>query len=54
MAKATLNWGWLTGSEVLSILIKVRAWECPVGLWRSLEFYISIQRQTGEVWLPGS
>jgi hypothetical protein len=34
MAKATLirttfNWGWLTGSEVLSIIIKVGAWHLP-------------------------
>jgi hypothetical protein len=32
MAKATLvrttfNWGWLTGSEVQSIIIKVGAWQ---------------------------
>jgi hypothetical protein len=34
MTKATLirtafNWGWLTGSEVQSIIIKVGAWQCP-------------------------
>ena len=33
MTKATLirtsNWGWLTGSEVQSIITKVRAWQCP-------------------------
>jgi hypothetical protein len=23
------NWGWLTGSEVLSIIIKVGAWQHP-------------------------
>ena len=25
----TFNWGWLPGSEVQSIIIKVGAWECP-------------------------
>ena len=29
MTKATLNWGWLTGSEVQSIIIKAGSWECP-------------------------
>jgi hypothetical protein len=34
MAKATLvrtifNWGWFTGSEVLSIIIKAEAWHHP-------------------------
>jgi hypothetical protein len=34
MTKATLirtpfNWGWLTGSEVQSIIIKEGAWQCP-------------------------
>jgi hypothetical protein len=34
MAKATLirttfNWGWLTGSEVQSIIFKVGAWQHP-------------------------
>jgi hypothetical protein len=27
--KPTFNWGWLTGSEVQSIIIKVRAWQYP-------------------------
>jgi hypothetical protein len=27
--RATFNWGWLTGSEVQSIIIKVGAWQCP-------------------------
>jgi hypothetical protein len=27
--RTTLNWGWLTGSEVQSIIIKVEAWQCP-------------------------
>jgi hypothetical protein len=26
----TFNWGWLTGSEVQSFIIKVGAWRCPV------------------------
>ena len=34
MTKTTLireafNWGWLTGSEVQSIMIKAEAWQCP-------------------------
>jgi hypothetical protein len=27
--KTTFNWGWLTGSEVQSIIIKVGAWQYP-------------------------
>jgi hypothetical protein len=27
--KPTFNWGWLTGSEVQSIIIKVGAWQYP-------------------------
>jgi hypothetical protein len=48
-----LNWGWLTGSEVQSIIIisgsmaaSRQAWH-----WRSWEFYTLFQRQTGEDWL---
>ena len=29
LIKTTFNWGWLTGSEVKSIIIKVGAWQCP-------------------------
>jgi hypothetical protein len=29
LTKTTFNWGWLTGSEVQSIIIKARAWQCP-------------------------
>jgi hypothetical protein len=29
LIKTTFNWGWLTGSEVQSIIIKVRAWQYP-------------------------
>jgi hypothetical protein len=25
--RTTFNWGWLTGSEVQSIIIKARAWQ---------------------------
>jgi hypothetical protein len=25
----TFNWGWLTGSEVQSIIIKEGIWQCP-------------------------
>ena len=27
--KTTFNWGWLTGSEVQSIVIKAEAWQHP-------------------------
>jgi hypothetical protein len=27
--KTAFNWGWLTGSEVQSIIIKVGAWQYP-------------------------
>jgi hypothetical protein len=27
--KTTFSWGWLTGSEVQSIIIKVGAWQYP-------------------------
>jgi hypothetical protein len=27
--RTTFNWGWLTGSEVLSIKIKAGAWQHP-------------------------
>jgi len=29
LIRTTLNWGWLTGSEVHSIIIKVEAWQHP-------------------------
>jgi hypothetical protein len=29
LKKAIFNWGWLTGSEVQYIIIKVVAWKCP-------------------------
>jgi hypothetical protein len=29
LVKTTFNWGWLTGSEVQSIIIKVGAWQHP-------------------------
>jgi hypothetical protein len=29
LTKTTFNWGWLTGSEVQSIIIKARAWQHP-------------------------
>jgi hypothetical protein len=29
LIKTTFNWGWLTGSEVKSIIIKVGAWQYP-------------------------
>jgi len=29
LIKTTFNWGWLTGSEVQSIIIKVRTWQHP-------------------------
>jgi hypothetical protein len=27
LIKTTFNWGWLTGSEVRSIIIKARTWQ---------------------------
>jgi hypothetical protein len=27
LIKTTFNWGWLTGSEVQSIIIKARTWQ---------------------------
>jgi hypothetical protein len=29
LIKITFNWGWLIGSEVQSIIIKVGAWQYP-------------------------
>jgi hypothetical protein len=29
LIKTTFNWGWLTGSELQSIIIKVGAWQHP-------------------------
>ena len=29
LTKTTFNWGWLIGSEVQSIIIKVGAWQYP-------------------------
>jgi hypothetical protein len=29
LIKTTFNWGWLTGSEVQSIIGKAGAWQCP-------------------------
>jgi hypothetical protein len=29
LIKTTFNWGWLTGSEVKSIIIKVGEWQYP-------------------------
>jgi hypothetical protein len=29
LLRTTFNWGWLTGSEVQSIIIKVGAWQHP-------------------------
>jgi hypothetical protein len=29
LIRTTFNWGWLTGLEVQSIIIKVRAWQHP-------------------------
>jgi hypothetical protein len=54
MTKATLiritfNWGWLTGSELESIIIKVGAWQHP-----GRHDAGGAERQTGEYGLPGS
>ena len=29
LIRTTFNWGWLTGSEVQSIIIKARRWQHP-------------------------
>jgi hypothetical protein len=29
LIRTIINWGWLTGSEVQSIIIKVGRWQCP-------------------------
>jgi hypothetical protein len=29
LLRITFNWGWLTGSEVQSIIIKAGTWQCP-------------------------
>jgi hypothetical protein len=29
LIRTTFNWGWLSGSEVQSIIIKVGAWQHP-------------------------
>jgi hypothetical protein len=29
LIRTTFNWGWLTGSEIQSIIIKVKAWQHP-------------------------
>jgi hypothetical protein len=29
LIRTAFNWGWLTGSEVQSIIIKVRTWQHP-------------------------
>jgi hypothetical protein len=29
LIRTTFNWGWLTGSEVQSIIIKVGSWQHP-------------------------
>jgi hypothetical protein len=29
LIRTTFNWGWLTGSEVQSIIIRVGTWQCP-------------------------
>jgi hypothetical protein len=45
LIRTTFNWGWLAGSEVQSINIKVRIWQCPARqAWcrQSREFYIFI------------
>jgi hypothetical protein len=48
MTKATLirtifNWGWLTGSEVQSIIIKMGTWQSPSSHGAGgAEFYIFI------------
>jgi hypothetical protein len=54
LIRTTFNWGWLTGSEVQPLIIMAgsRAASRQAWHWRSREFYILIQRLTGEDSLP--
>jgi hypothetical protein len=51
LIKATFNWGWLTGSEVQSIIIKVRSWQNPgrhgAGGPESSTSYFESKQETG-------
>jgi hypothetical protein len=29
LIRTTFNWGWLTGSEIQSIIIRAGVWQCP-------------------------
>jgi hypothetical protein len=56
MTKATVirtfNLSWLSGSEVQSIIVKVRTWQCPGRHGAGgAEFYIFIML-LAEHWLP--
>jgi len=43
LVRTTFNWGWLTGSEAQSIIIKAGAWQHPGRPGAGgAEFYISI------------
>jgi hypothetical protein len=55
LIKTTFNWGWLTGSKVQSIIIKVGAWQYPgrYGTSRA-ENSVFIQRLLVEDRLPGN
>jgi hypothetical protein len=61
MTKATLirmtfHWGWLTGSEVQSIIMKVGTWQHPGRLSAGAESstYNVICRMLAEYWFQGS
>jgi hypothetical protein len=55
LTRTTFNWSLITNSEVHSISIKAGAWQEPRLAWckRSWEFYILLQRLSGEYWLQG-
>ena len=48
LIRSTFNWGWLTGSEVKSIIIKTGAWQHPgrhgVGGMRVLHLHLKAAR----------
>jgi hypothetical protein len=61
MAKASLikdnsfNWGWFTGSEVQSIIIKAGTWQHQAGMVLEELGVLHLHlRLLAEYWLPGS
>jgi hypothetical protein len=55
LIRTTFNWGWLTGSEVKSIIIKAGAWQHPGSMVQEeLRVLHIVSKTNGEDWLPGS